>query len=189
MTRDQILGAAAQIFSQKGYHATSMQDIANAVDIQKASLYHHISSKQEILLALLDAALNLVIQKIEEVVAQAIPVEEKLRLALRTYLEILTEQQDISAVLLFEHRSLKPDLRERHLPQRDRFERIWRDLIQKGMDEGRFNCADAAMAGRAILGAMGWVITWYSPDGPLSSKEISDQYADLILNGLMNRAV
>ena len=120
MTRDQILEAAAQIFGQKGYHAASMQDIARAVNLQKASLYHHVDSKQEILLALLDQALDLLIERMEVVLQQDAAVDEKLRQAMRSYLQTLAENRELSAVLLFEHRSLEPELRERHLPRRDR---------------------------------------------------------------------
>ncbi len=69
VTREDILEAAAQIFRRKGYHATSMQDIARAVRLQKASLYHHVSSKQDILVALLDRALDLLIAAMQEVLA------------------------------------------------------------------------------------------------------------------------
>jgi TetR/AcrR family transcriptional regulator, cholesterol catabolism regulator len=187
MTRQEILIAAAQIFSEKGYHATSMQDIARAVNLKKASLYHHVESKQEILLALLDQALDLVIAEIETVSAQPIPAADKLKLAMRTYLQILAEQRELSAVLLFEHRSLKPEFHDRHLPRRDRFEQIWRSLIQAGIDEGAFDCVEVPIAARALLGIMGWMITWYRPDGSLSAAEISDQYAELVLNGLVVR--
>ena len=67
MTKEEILDAAAQIFRIKGYHATSMSDIAGAVNLQKASLYHHVSSKQEILLALLDEALGMILERLENV--------------------------------------------------------------------------------------------------------------------------
>ncbi|MGB9586500.1 MAG: TetR/AcrR family transcriptional regulator, partial [Anaerolineales bacterium] len=69
MTRDDILDAAAQIFRQKGYHAASMQDIANAVQLQKASLYYHVNSKQEILLMILDRALDILINGMQGVMA------------------------------------------------------------------------------------------------------------------------
>ena len=86
MTRDEILEAAAQIISQKGYHAASMQDIAQAVNLQKASLYHHVSSKQEILLILLNRGLDLLTERLEGVVATPVSADEKLRLAMCTYL-------------------------------------------------------------------------------------------------------
>ena len=100
MTREKILEAAAQIFSEKGYHAASMQDIARTVSLQKASLYHHVSSKQEILLELLDQALDILILRIGAVACLKIPPEEKLHKAMHVYLEILLEQRDLSAVLL-----------------------------------------------------------------------------------------
>lgn len=187
MTRDEILEAAAQIFSQKGYNATSMSDIASAVNLQKASLYHHISSKQEILLSLLDEALDLLTGRMNEVLFQPLPADQKLKIAMEIYLETLAEQRDLAAILLLEHRSLNPELRVQHLPRRDRFEGLWKNLIQMGVDEGRFVCKDVPLTTRAILGVMNWAITWYRSDGPLSITEIASQYAELILNGLMNR--
>jgi AcrR family transcriptional regulator len=187
MTRKKILEAAAQIFSQKGYHATSMNDIARAVNLQKASLYHHVDSKQEILLSLLDQALDILIGQMEEVIAEPVSADEKLRLAMRMYLLTLTEQRDLAAILLFEHRSLNPELHARHVPRRDRFEQLWRDLLAGGIAEGKFDFPDVKLATRALLGAMSWVVTWYHPDGPLSAYEITDLYAELILNGFLSR--
>ena len=108
MTRDEILEAAAQIFRQKGFHAASMQDIAQAVNLQKASLYHHVKNKQEILLKLLDQALELLIAQLEEVMGQPLPADEKLRQGMRVYLRTMLENGDLAAVLLLEHRSLEP---------------------------------------------------------------------------------
>ncbi|MFL7871948.1 MAG: TetR/AcrR family transcriptional regulator, partial [Anaerolineales bacterium] len=79
MTRDDILDAAAQVIRQKGFHGASMADIAGAVKLQKASLYHHVSSKQEILLALLDRALEMLFEQIDVIAKQPLPADEKLR--------------------------------------------------------------------------------------------------------------
>ena len=187
MTRSQILEAAAQIFSEKGYHAASMQDIARAVNLQKASLYHHVSGKQEILVELLDQAMDILIERISSVVFQPRPPEEKLRQAMQVYILSLIDQRDLAAVLLFEHRSLGADLKARHLPRRDRFEGLWRGLIQDGVTDGTFACDDPAQAARALLGVMNWTVTWYSVDGPLTGEEIADQYAGLFLDGLLKR--
>jgi AcrR family transcriptional regulator len=186
MTREKILEAAAQIFSQKGYHATSMRDIAQAVQLKKASLYHHISSKQEILLALLDRALDLVTEQVHAAVDQDASPPERLRQAMRTYLQTLAEDRDLAAVLLIEYRSLDAELRRRHIARRDRFEKLWRDLIQAGVDVKAFQCQDPAQATRALLGVMNWTITWYHPDGPLSPGDIADQFGDLFLYGLIS---
>ncbi len=185
MTKEQILDAAAQIFRLKGYHATSMQDIAGAVNLQKASLYHHVSSKQEILLDLLDQALELLTEQINIVVEdETISPDEKLRQMMRSYLKALTDHVDLASVLLMEHRSLSPELHARHIPNRDRFEALWREVIEEGMQSGEFSSAETALTVRNLLGAMNWVITWFKPKGDLSIEEISDQTAALFLNGL-----
>jgi len=184
MNRDQILESAAQIIRQKGYHAASMQDIADAVNLQKASLYHHFSGKQEILLSLLDQALDLMIERVSAVLARDIPADEKLRQAMRVYLGSLEEHADLAAVLLLEHRSLDPEYHERHIPRRDRFERLWRELIQEGVESGIFHDTDVSMTARALLGVMNWTITWYRPDGLLSIGQISDHFAAIFLDGL-----
>src|SRR5215207_10160143 len=160
MTRDDILEAAAQVFRQKGFHGTSMQDIAKAVSLQKASLYHHVSSKQEILLELLDRALELLLERISAICSQDIPADEKLQEMIRAYLQILTENADLSAVLLFEHRSLERKQHARHVPNRDRFEALWRAVLEEGVATKRFKCEDPALAARAILGILNWTITW-----------------------------
>src|SRR4030042_3178591 len=138
LTRDEILGAAAGIIGAKGFEATSMQDIATAVNLQKASLYHHFSSKQEILLAILDHALYLLTNRLEGVRSASLSPEEKLRQAMVAYLEIISLQQNLASVLLLEYRSLEPDMRRQHVLRRDRFEHLWRDLIIEGINAGAF---------------------------------------------------
>ena len=187
MTREEILEAAAQIFSQKGYHGTSMQDIAVAVNLQKASLYHHISSKQELLLALLNEALDLLIQRITQVSNEPGAPEDKLRKAMCVYLETLAEYQDLAGVLLLEHRSLEPGYQSLHFPKRDAFEHIWREMIQEGVDQGVFTSPHPSITARALLGVMNWTITWYRQNGALTAQEISMQFADLFLYGLSAR--
>src|SRR5512144_567977 len=133
MTKEDILEAAAQVFRQKGFHGASMSDIADAVDLKKASLYHHVSSKQEILLELLDRALELLLERISPIAAQDLPADERLRQMIREYLQILADNTDLAAVLLFEHRSLEGKQHARHLPNRDKFEALWRDVLAEGV--------------------------------------------------------
>lgn len=184
MDRAHILDIAAQIISQKGFHAASMQDIAEAVNLQKSSLYHHVSSKQEILFDLLEQALDLLTERVQEVFRQPLPVEEKLRQGMRAYLLTLAEHADLAVVLLLEYRSLDAEYRSRHIPRRDHFEQLWRDLLWEGVSSGAFRRVDPALSARAFLGIMNWTITWYRPEGPLSIETISDQFATLLLDGL-----
>ena len=184
MTREDILEAAAQVFRRKGFHGASMQDIADAVHLQKPSLYHHVSSKQEILLALLDRALELLLEQISAISSQDIPADRKLQKMVRAYLQILAENTDLSAVLLFEHRSLERKQHARHVPNRDKFEALWRGVLEEGVAAGTFVCDDPALTTRAILVILNWTITWFHPDGALEIDEIADRYSNLLLNGL-----
>jgi AcrR family transcriptional regulator len=185
MTRKDILEAAAQVFRQKGFHGASMADIAEAVNLQKASLYHHVASKQEILLALLDRALEILTEDISSITSSNLPPDEKLRRMIGAYLAALTDNMDLASVLLMEHRSLEPDLHARHVPNRDRFESLWRQVLDQGVEAGVFACGDVALTVRALMGILNWTITWYRPGGAKSIQQISDEYAGLLYRGLL----
>lgn len=187
MSKEAILESAAQVIRQKGFHGASMADIAEATRLQKASLYHYFGSKQDILLALLDRALEMLTERMAKVMAVDIPSDEKLRLAMRAYLQMLSEQGDLVSVLLLEHRSLEAEYHSRHVPNRDRFEKIWRDLIQQGVRDGSFQCENIPLTVRGLMGVMNWTITWYRPDGKLSIEQISDHFANVVLSGIENR--
>jgi AcrR family transcriptional regulator len=185
MTRDDILDAAAQVFRQKGFHGASMSAIADAVNLQKASLYHHVTSKQEILLALLDRALVMLIDYIGGIASQSLPADEKLRLMIRGYLRSLADNPDLTSVLLFEHRSLDKKSHTRHVPQRDAFEAIWRDVLNEGVRTKVFDLKDTGLAARALMGVMNWTLTWYRPEGEKSIEQIADEYSDFMLKGML----
>lgn len=187
MNRAEIIRSAAQIFRTKGYHGASMQDIANAVGLQKASLYHHVRSKQEILAAILDEALDLLIQDMEQVATSSDPPERKLRRAIRGYLGRLAGDADLAGVLLMEHRRLESPHRQAHIARRDRFEGLWRDLLCDGVEQGAFAPMDESVVAFALLGVQNWLITWYRPDGRLSTDAFADAFTDLFLDGLRPR--
>lgn len=185
MTRDDILDTAAQVFRRKGFHGASMSDIAEALDVQKASLYHHVKSKQEILLALLDRALIMLVDHISNISSENLPPDQKLRKMIRGYLSALSENADLTAVLLFEHRSLDKKTHTRHVPQRDKFEALWRDVLNEGVRTKTFELKDPALAVRALMGVMNWTLTWYQPNGEKSIEQIADDYSDFMLKGML----
>jgi AcrR family transcriptional regulator len=187
MSRDFILESAAQVFRQKGFHGASMADIAEAVNLQKASLYHHFESKQEILLQLLDRALDMLSDEMGQVLATELPADEKLRLAMRTYLKTLSHQGDLVSVLLLEYRSLESELYTRHIPHRDRFEAMWRELLRDGVQSGTFECDDVPLAVRGLLGMLNWTITWYRPNGRRSVEQIAEHFANVFMSGILRR--
>ncbi len=184
MQRSDIIQAAAQIIREKGYHGTSMQDIADAVQLQKASIYHHVESKQDILFTILEQALDMLIADMRAVVDSDLSPEEKLQLAMQVYMGRLTEDADLSTVLLLEHRSLEDELRVQHIKRRDRYEVLWRQIIQDGVDQGFFRPVDVSVVAFALLGVQNWMITWFKSGGKYSALELADHFSDLFLRGL-----
>ncbi len=184
MSKEAILESAAQVFRQKGYHGASMADIAEAVQLQKASLYHHFPSKQEILLELLDRAIDMVVERMQPVLDSPLPADQKLRLAMRTYLRTLSEQGDLVSVLLMEHRSLDPEYHARHTPHRDKFENMWRQVLIEGVEAGIFKMSDIPLAVRGLMGIMNWTITWFRSNGPLTIDQVADNFAGMFLEGI-----
>jgi AcrR family transcriptional regulator len=187
MTKEEILEAAAQIIREKGFHATSMQDIAKAVDLRKASLYHHVNSKQEILVDLLDQALDMLIERLEEVNAREVPADEKIKMAMRSYITGMAENLDLASVLLLEHRSLEEKYKASHLPRRDKYEGLWREIIEQGIAEGLFNKHDVNVAVKVVLGVANWTVMWLNPEGRLSPTEIADLSSEILLKGFYKR--
>jgi hypothetical protein len=124
---------------------------------------------------------------VESAIESQDPANERLHNAICTYLSTLAEYQDLASVLLFEYRSLEPQYLDRHIPRRDRFEGLWRDLIQEGVDEGIFSCDHPSLSARALLGSLNWTVTWYRTDGPMTADEIADQLSSLFLMGLTTR--
>jgi len=187
MSKENILQAAALIFQEKGYHATSMQDIADAVELKKGSLYHYVDSKQDILFALLNEALELILKRLEFVAAQEISPEQKIQQATRTYFSFLAENPSLSSVLLLEYRSLEEKYQKLHIPRRDQVDQIWREIVAEGTSQGIFSAPGPGLVSKALLGVLNWTITWYREDGPLSADQIADQFSALFLSGLLAR--
>ncbi len=203
--RDDILHAAADVLRRKGYEAATMKDIAAAVNLTAASLYHHFRNKDTLLLAVLEAGLELVIARIEPIAAAADrTAESRLRAMICTHINALTENTAVGAAMVFEIQALrqaKPpssrasasDRRAREsfiarrdafFARRDHFEGLFRSVIAEGCANGEFRPVDAAIAAKALLGAHNWVSVWYRADGRLSGAQIADQMADLLLCGL-----
>jgi len=141
MSREAILESAAQVIPPKRvFMLPRWLILPRQFNSKKASLYHHFSSKQDILLELLDRALDIVTRRMVLVMKQELPADEKLRLAMRAYLNTLSEQGDLVSVLLLEHRSLDVEYQlTTYRPARQVLKKCGGILIQEGVDTGVFS--------------------------------------------------
>lgn len=180
-----ILRAAAHLFREKGYHNTSMQDLADALDLQKASLYHYIESKEDLLFRIIEYGGRMLQKQVKEVRATDLPPAEKLRLALENHAVGIMENLDLFSVFLNEYRNLSPPRRQQILRVRRQYEQMLMQILEEGIVSGDFRPVNVKMAVMGLLGMLNWTRQWYSPDGPLSPREIAATLVDLALYGVM----
>ncbi|HYG16143.1 MAG TPA: TetR/AcrR family transcriptional regulator [Bacteroidia bacterium] len=182
--REQIMQTSAQLFSERGYMATSMRDIADKMGIEAASLYNHISGKEDILQEICFGLANLFLQAVDEVNDIYFDAEQKLRMAIQNHVEILTANLTKSKVFLHEWRYLGGDKKSEFIRLRDLYEEEFTVILQNGEDENLFNVVDKKFAVLNILSSVNWITEWYRPDGRMSPQEIAQKLGDFILTGL-----
>jgi AcrR family transcriptional regulator len=188
--RDDILLAAAAVFQERGYQGATMADIAQRLSLTAGSLYHHFpAGKRDLLLAVLNMGLDIVLKQIDDVLAQNLPPVDTLRCMIEIHVNGVTSQQAIGAAMVFEIRTaldLSEDVegRDAFLRRRDEFERRFRTVIEEGIAAGVFCPVDVGIFTKALLGANNWVGVWYRPDGRLSGQQIASRMADTFLAAL-----
>ncbi len=186
LTLDSILAESARLFNQRGYHGTSLSDIARAFGVSKAALYYHVKSKEDIVFRCYQKVLDLGMEGLDYAHSQAVAPDEELAMALRYYIRGLTDQFSGAVVLLGE-RALTPRQHLRIVRRRDEYERRLRDIIKKGIAAGVFMDYDPKLVGFAILGAVNWILKWYDPAGERSAKEVAEVLSSYLVRGLQTR--
>src|ERR671916_1820989 len=158
--RAELTRQAARLFAEKGYHGTSIGDLAQAMGVQKGSLYAHISSKQDLLYETMRdgaAAFHAVLDAIPD----DVPAVEKIRLALRGHLRVVADQLEVATVFVREWRYLEGERREEILAERRRYEDRIRALLREGRELGKLRTdLDDASAALLALSAANWAYTW-----------------------------
>jgi AcrR family transcriptional regulator len=181
----QIEDAASALFRERGYAATSVRDIARAVDIQGASLYAHVASKEDVLWSIVRRAADRFRDALRAAEAQPAPnAAETLRRMVGAHVEVVTSELGNASVFLHEWRLLGAERRADVLARRDEYEREFRRVIEEGQEAGEFAAGDAALTARMILSTLNGVAVWYRADGALSPAEIADQFAALFMRAL-----
>jgi AcrR family transcriptional regulator len=185
---DRILTEAARLFYEKGYHATSMEDLAAAVGIKKGSLYYYIESKEQLFFEIAEVIPPKFIANVSALLEDTqLTAEQKLRIAITKHLELFETEMGLawSRIFLLEYRALPGKHQRKLLEQRQHYENVFRKLVADGVERGEFAQVDVAIVTRAILGMCNWAMEWYSTTGKLSGKEIASSFSELILKGLL----
>jgi AcrR family transcriptional regulator len=181
----QIEDVASTLFSQRGYAATSVRDIARALDLQGGSLYAHISSKEDVLWNIVSRAAERFHAAVRPIANRPASAAERLRGMAQAHVQVITDDIEHANVFLHEWRFLGAERRVAIARQRDAYEAYFRAVIAEGMANGEFRPADLKMAGLGILSGLNGIAGWYRPHGPLVPEAIADAFADLFLRGLV----
>jgi AcrR family transcriptional regulator len=187
-TRDrkqEIYTTAGSLFSERGYHATSVRDIAKRLNLQGGSLYAHIESKEDVLWQIIQRAAGEFLDTVAPIAADPTPAAERLRRMVRAHVRVVTHHLDDATVFFHEWRFLSPDRRRQVAGQRDAYEAAFRRVVEDGIRAGEFRPVDPKLAALAALSTVNWVYQWYRPDGPLGPDQVADGFTDLILHGML----
>jgi len=182
--RRAIEDVASDLFRANGYAGTSVRDIARAMSLQGASLYAHVTSKEDVLWAIVDRAATSFEAAADRAEADAErrrpgdPVEA-ISMLIRAHLEVLTDDVGEASVFVHEWRALGPERRRAVLARRDAYEARFRRRIADGIALGAFALVDPAIASTVLLTALNGVATWYDPGGRLTADRIADHLVEL----------
>jgi TetR/AcrR family transcriptional regulator, cholesterol catabolism regulator len=183
MTRRQELSRqAARLFAQKGYHGTSIGDLAEALGIQKGSLYAHIQGKQDLLYETMCEGAEAFHSSLDAIPAR-LPATEKLRLALRAHLRVVADQLEVATVFVQEWKYLEGERRAEIVAERRRYEERIRELFREGREQSEFRTdLDDAVAALLFLSAANWAYTWLRPE--TDTDVVADRFYALLLDGM-----
>lgn len=188
----EIYRAAAQVICEKGYDATSMNDIAEAVGITKAGIYHHISGKGDLLFHIMNFGLDALEEEVIVPARAIADAEERLRTIIRNHVQLITTRstpqgKNPVTIVADEVAGLTPAQRRKI----DRRKRVYVDLIRETLNalkaQRKLKDVDVTAATFSLVGMILWLARWFSPSGRLSPDQISEQITTIALGGLLRR--
>ena len=182
-TRVEILKSAAKAFRKLGYHGATVEQIAAALPMKKANLYYYFRNKEEILFACHQYSLDRLSQLLGETEAGGAPADVKLRELIVAFVHTILDELHGTALFL-DLEALTPAHLKAVIVRRDRFEHGVRRVLEEGMTSGAFSRGDPKLLAFALFGAVNWIPRWFSPNGPATSQEIAERFAEYLISGL-----
>jgi TetR/AcrR family transcriptional regulator, cholesterol catabolism regulator len=184
--REELVATAARLFAERGFHGTSMADLAEAMGVQKGSLYSLTGSKQELLVAVTRDGARAFHAALDRVPEDGDPLE-RIRLALRGHLAVVAAQVDAATVFTREWRFLDEPERTAFRDERRRYEERWRSLLREAAERGALRVdLDAEATVLLVLSAANWAYTWIRPD--TDTDELADRFFAILVDGVRGYA-
>ncbi len=186
----EICRIAARVFYEKGYDGASMQDIAKAVRLTKAGLYHHVGSKDRLLFEIMNYGMDILDEMVLEKVKPIADPREKLWQTIIGHIDLIVRARDLEiTVILHENRSLKGTLRRKINTRKKEYIQFLENLIAQVQEQaGGKPLLSPRLAAFALLGIVNWLYQWYRPEGPVKQNELAQTYVDFFFRGLLGGA-
>jgi AcrR family transcriptional regulator len=186
--KEQIYRAASALFSERGFQATSVRDIARQLDLQGGSLYAHIASKEDVLWEIVSRAAAAFYRNVEPIAASEASAPERLRQMIHAHVHVVVGQLSHATVFFQDWRHLSEPRRSEVLRLRDGYETLFRAVIADGIATGELREVEPKMASLTMLSSLNGIPGWYHPEGDRTADEVAEAFADLLLAGLIQHS-
>jgi len=181
----EIERASASLFAHKGYHRTTMRDIARALQMNQGSLYHYFAGKEDILFKLMNDAMDDAMAVLEEICGEALPPEEKLRLVLQFYTRHYAGDRERLILLVNEGGALSEGKRRVLVDKERRYVQLFKGLFEELENGNRMKAVPPSIATFAFFGMVHYTIKWYRKDGPMAPDGLAQSFAEILLQGVL----
>lgn len=184
---EEIQEVISRLFAEKGFHATSMRDIARELNMNKSSLYYYVDSKEGILFKLINDALDASLEIVKEICEREISPEEKLDEVLRFYIRHYGKRKEALKLLVNEVDSLQEEYRSVLIDKQKRFVKLLESIFEELIAEGKMTEIPPAIATFAFFGMAHYTIRWYDKEGPVSVDELAKMFLKIFMRGVLER--
>jgi len=189
LKQEQIFNTAAALFAEKGYHGTSIQDLARVMGLQKGSLYHYFNSKEELLFRLLDEYVTEALNKVEKICTLEIGPEEKLRQFMLFYSSFYAGDRDRQVLLINDIDKLGESYKSQVIEKERRYYRALTGIFSQLQDAGKMKAIPQAVAAFAFFGMVHYTHKWFQKDGAITAGELSEMFLDIFTKGVFTNLV
>ena len=185
---EEIYQVIARLFAYRGYHSTSMREIARELGMNQSSLYHYFASKQDILFTLMNDAMDDVLAILEEISSTDLLPEDRLNRVLSFYTQYYAGDQERLILLINEMNSLNEEYRSILVRKQRRYVQLIKSILEELAAQGKIKQIDPAVATFAFFGMVHYTIKWYHKDGPVSLEQLANSFVEIFTKGILTNS-
>ncbi|MGW1681585.1 TetR/AcrR family transcriptional regulator [Saccharopolyspora sp. NPDC002376] len=185
VTYQRLVAVAGELFAERGYRATTLDDVADALNVKKASLYYYIDSKNSLLRAIYDQILGRIADQVLPIAELDLPADERLRRMIQSHIEFVTQERSLLSVVFQEESELPDEMQESIKHTKRRYEDAFENVVLQGQKDGMLRPGSARLMVLALLGMTNWMYTWYAP-GRHDRREIVGEFVQMLERGWLS---